>query len=189
MSGPGVGMVQPTGMEGEMSTDLLDRGRLEDETEEMRLKREKNLEGTPPPEFFKLRAPLLAEGRSDQKITSTDTMQVRLKVYASGGENALHNHTDQDHFHLVLQGRGTFFGPRGEEREVGQYEGVMLPKGCFYRFLSSGDEPLVLLRVGCKVPGEKNRLNVYGDPLPANSAENGKIAPVLKEGAFWGAAE
>lgn len=174
-----------------MSTDVLDRGQLENETDEMRKKREATLAASPPASLFKLRAQMLKQGRSTDLVSSTDNMRVHIKVYASGGENGLHNHTDEDHFHLVLEGSARFFGPRGEEVECNKYEGIMLPAGAFYRFYATSDEPLVLLRVGAKAPptADCERINIYGDPIPTDSAENGRVEVIPVEGKFWGAAE
>lgn len=172
-----------------MSLAVLDKGQVETETEEMRKKREAMIAKSPAPQFFKLRAELLAQGRSNQVVADTGNMWVNLKVYAGGGENGLHNHTDEDHFHLILQGSACFYGPRGEEKHCGQYEGIMLPSGCFYRFQATSEEPLILLRVGCKTPqtGEFPRYNVYGEPLPSDSKENGRIEVIPRKGEFWGA--
>jgi mannose-6-phosphate isomerase-like protein (cupin superfamily) len=174
-----------------MSVDVVDKGSVETETPEMRRRREATIASSPPPQPFRLRAEMLKKGRSNQIVAETDNMWVNLKVYASGGENGLHNHTDQDHFHLVLQGSARFYGPRGETLDCGQYEGIMLPSGSFYRFEATSSEPLVLLRVGCNTPPTHDvpRLNVYGDPLPSESKENGRIEVVPDTGKFWGAAE
>ena len=174
-----------------MPLDTVDKGQVETETEEMRARREAMVEKSPPPQFFKLRAQMLKQGRSNQTVADTGNMWVNLKVYAGGGENGLHNHTNQDHFHMVLQGSACFYGPRGEEKHIGPYEGVMLPSGSFYRFQATSEEPLVLLRVGAWTDRtvEFPRYNVYGDPLPADSKENGKIEVIPDEGKFWGAAE
>jgi mannose-6-phosphate isomerase-like protein (cupin superfamily) len=173
-----------------MPLDQVDKGQVPDETEEMRAKREAMIAASPPPQLFQLRAELLKQGRSNQVVAKTENMWVNLKVYASGGENGLHNHTDQDHFHLVLQGSARFFGPRGEEIDRGPYEGVMLPSGSFYRFHATSEEPLILLRVGAwtKDRGGVPRYNVYGEPLPSESKENGRVDVVRREGEFWGAA-
>ena len=99
----------------------IDTGFDSNETEEMRLKRERTVAGSPKPEFFKLRAQLLDQGRDQHVVAKTDNMEVCVKVYASGGENGLHNHTDEDHFHLVLAGKARFYGPRGEEHDCDQH--------------------------------------------------------------------
>lgn len=174
-----------------MPLDTVDKGRIENEAEEMRARREEIVEKSPPPQFFKLRAQMLKQGRTNQTVADTGNMWVNLKVYAGGGENGLHNHTNQDHFHMVLQGSACFYGPRGEEKHIGPYEGVMLPAGSFYRFQATSDEPLVLLRVGAWTDRtvDHPRFNVYGEPLPADSKENGKVEVIPIEGKYWGAAE
>jgi mannose-6-phosphate isomerase-like protein (cupin superfamily) len=172
-----------------MPLDAVDKGKIDNETEEMRRKREAMIAKSPPPQPFRLRAELLKKGRSNQGVADTGNMWVNLKVYASGGENGLHNHTDQDHFHLVLSGSACFYGPRGEELHCGQYEGIMLPSGSFYRFNATSEEPLILLRVGAKTDptADHPRYNVYGDPLPSDSKENGRGEVIPRTGEFWGA--
>lgn len=172
-----------------MSLATVDKGQIENETSEMRRRREENVAQSPRPQFFKLRAELLSQGRSNQVVADTGNMWVNLKVYAGGGENGLHNHTDQDHFHLILSGTACFYGPRGEEKHMGPYEGVMLPSGSYYRFQATSEEPLILLRVGCKTDptAEHPRYNVYGDALPSESKENGRIEVIPRKGEFWGA--
>ncbi len=174
-----------------MSVAVLDKGQLETETPEMKKKREATIAASPPPQFFKLRAEMISQGRTNQIVAETDNMLVNLKVYAGGGENGLHNHTDQDHFHLILNGSACFYGPRGEEKHLGQYEGVMLPSGSFYRFMATSEEPLVLLRVGCKTDptAEHPRYNIYGEPLPSESKENGRVEVIPRKGEYWGAAK
>ena len=47
-------------------SDVIDRGRAAGETDSMRATREAVIASSPPPQFFKLRAPVLADGRSNQ---------------------------------------------------------------------------------------------------------------------------
>lgn len=173
-----------------MAADV-DIGFDRNETDAMRAQREQTIASSPKPQFFKLRAQLLDQGRDQHVVAETDNMEVRVKVYASGGENGLHNHTDEDHFHLVLAGTARFYGPRGEEHDCGMYQGIMLPAGAFYRFHTIGDEPLVMLRVGCNVATDDavTRKNIYGDPIPGTSKANGEVTIIKCDGAFWGAAQ
>jgi mannose-6-phosphate isomerase-like protein (cupin superfamily) len=174
-----------------MPLDVVDKGQIESETPEQVKQREDMIANSPPAQFFKLRAELLKQGRSNQVVADSGNMWVNLKVYASGGENGLHNHTDQDHFHLVLSGSACFYGPRGEEKHCSQYEGIMLPSGSFYRFQATSDEPLILLRVGARTQptAEHPRYNIYGEPLPSGSKKNGQVEVIPREGEFWGAKE
>ena len=140
------------------------------------------------PSFFQLRTQLPSSGRSDVPIGATERMTLILKSYAEGGENEIHAHPHEDHMFVVLQGQASFHGPRGELKLVGPYGGVILPAGAFYRFVSSGDEPLVMLRVGCAGAGSNitDRIGFDGKPLDANSTANRQVTPVLSDRWFPG---
>lgn len=137
-------------------------------------------------EFFKVRTPLLSQGRLDTVLSETPRLRVWVKCYAEGGENALHAHTNEDHCFVVLQGRARFYDRAGNSREIGRLEGIMLPRGTFYWFQSCGDEPLVLLRVGALYSDEPNRrIRPDGALLPGDSPENKTVPPVVIPGAFF----
>ena len=72
----------------------------------------------PPASFYRLRAQLLDQGRTNTFMAKSPNMWATLKVYASGGENALHTHPNEDHTFLVMQGRAVFYGPTGAGREI-----------------------------------------------------------------------
>ena len=135
--------------------------------------------------FFKLRVPLLDQGRMDTEVTRAKGMTTRVKVYASGGENELHAHMGQDHMFIVLQGSVRFYDKDGGTRDLGTHEGVMLPSGTYYWFHATSTEPLVLLRVDNATKDGDDRLNIDGQPMPGNSKENKFIPPVVREGAFF----
>jgi len=142
------------------------------------------------PSLFKLKAQLLDQGRTDTVLAATDSMTVRLKVYAEGGENELHAHPHEDHFFVVLQGAAEFHGPDDETVIVGRNEGIMLPKGNLYWFIAQEGEPLVMLRVGSPnshMQPPPDRINSKGEPMAGDSPEN-KTKPVkFKPGAWFGA--
>ena len=101
------------------------------------------------PTKFSMRGlPLLSSGASFDALASADNLWVSVKVYSSGGENALHRHRTEDHAFVVLQGRATFYFGDGSSCEARQFEGVMLPKNVLYRFEADEAENLVLLRIG-----------------------------------------
>ena len=139
------------------------------------------------PSFFRLGAMLPKQGRTDTPIAATEKMTVVLKTYASCGENELHAHTNEDHTFVVLQGRATFHGPKGEERTIGQYEGVMLPHGTFYWFRATSDEPLVMLRIGCTA-GEGadifERIGADGKLMDGFSVTNKQVEVILTDKWF-----
>jgi len=112
-------------------------------------------EGTPLPQIFTVATQLLAQGRTDYALAVTDRLQIVIKCYASGGENYLHAHTEEDHAFIVLQGEATFFGPKGPIGRIGRNRGVLIPRGALYSFQSSAPEPLVLLRAGVPWPGNQ----------------------------------
>lgn len=144
------------------------------------------IETEPKTEYFKLRAPLLSQGRLDVVLADTELEQVRLKVYAEGGENTLHTHTSEDHTFIVLQGRARFYDRDGNARTVGKHEGVMLPRGAYYWFHAEEGEPLVMIRVAAR--GERKpvaRLGIDGKPLPGASKENKHVEPIEIPGAFF----
>jgi mannose-6-phosphate isomerase-like protein (cupin superfamily) len=138
--------------------------------------------------FFSLRTPLLADGRSDTTVAQTDLLRLRLKVYASGGENVMHFHPHEDHSFVVLQGEATFhIGTDDAVTVLTAYNGVMIPRGVSYWFQSSATENLVMLRAGAaeKWPDD-GRLGPDGKPLPGYSAANKHVEGVPLPGQFFG---
>jgi quercetin dioxygenase-like cupin family protein len=105
---------------------------------------------------------------------------VVLKTYASGGENELHAHPNEDHLFLVLQGRAEFYGPHEETRTLTKHEFVLLPRNTYYSFKSIDEEPLVMLRVGTVIDPKDDpiyRVNTEGGKMDGFSKEN-KTVPV-----------
>jgi quercetin dioxygenase-like cupin family protein len=139
------------------------------------------------PFFFKMRAQLLEQGRTNTPLARTENMWAILKVYASGGENGLHTHPNEDHTFVVLQGKARYYDADGGYTDVGKHEGIMLPAGAYYWFEAIGEEPLVLLRVGCRVGNGDGggRLNIRGEPMPGDSKENKRVPVVYREGEFF----
>ncbi|NEO97140.1 MAG: cupin domain-containing protein [Symploca sp. SIO2E9] len=146
----------------------------------------KAVDTTVKPQLFQLRTQLLSKGRSDYTLAKTDLMSIRIKCYAQGGENVLHTHPAEDHCFVVLAGKAKFYGKEGEIVELTRNHGILLPKGCYYKFASCGDEPLVLLRVGAQkehVPS--NRIGPDGKSLPGKSKANKHEDGVPIEGLYY----
>lgn len=145
------------------------------------------IEVRPKAQVFSTRVPLLSEGRTNNYVVRTDLMSVNVKVYAEGGENALHTHTNEDHVFLVLQGEATFSDEEGTKTVVHKLEGISLPRGAYYWFKSTGDENLVLCRFGAST-GERGdgRIDIEGMPLPGESEANKHIEGVSIPGKFFG---
>jgi mannose-6-phosphate isomerase-like protein (cupin superfamily) len=137
---------------------------------------------------FNLRTPYLKQGRTTDMRAKTDLMTVMVKVYAEGGENGMHCHTTEDHTFIVVEGQATFRVDNDDNVQVvNKWEGIMLPKGVYYRFESTGDENLVLIRAGATPIGMRNeRLGVDGNPLPADSKENGRVERIEASGPGFG---
>lgn len=139
------------------------------------------------PSFFHIRAQLPVEGRTNQVLAASRHLNVVLKTYASGGENELHAHTNEDHLFVVLQGGATFRGPQGETREVGRNDCVLLPAGSFYCFTANAGEPLVLLRIGAGIDPDADllaRIGHDGQPLDGYSEGNKESGYVLGDRWF-----
>jgi mannose-6-phosphate isomerase-like protein (cupin superfamily) len=98
--------------------------------------------------FSMRNVPLLEQGTSYDSLATAENLWAAIKVYASGGENALHAHGGEDHIFVVLQGKATFTFEDGRTSVVRQHEGVMIPKNVQYKFEADEAENLVLLRVG-----------------------------------------
>ena len=110
--------------------------------------------------------PLLEQGTTYDPLATAENLWISVKVYASGGENALHAHGGEDHAFVVLQGKATFTFGDGRTSVVGANEGVMLPKNVQYKFEADESENLVMLRVGAgerKVKGLDD-LTPFGTP-------------------------
>jgi len=143
----------------------------------------------PPAEasFFSLTGRLLAQGREDTALAETDLLKLRLKVYAAGGENAMHMHPYEDHSFIVLQGQATFFiGTDDNVKVLNKNEGVMLPRRVPYWFQSSASENLVMIRVGAaeKWPDD-GRAFPDGRPFAGNSIENKEVEVIPLDGKIF----
>src|SRR5216117_3566762 len=108
-------------------------------------------------------------------------------VYASGGENGLHTHPNEDHTFIVLQGSARYYDADGGHTDVGKHEGIMLPAGAYYWFEATSKEPLVLVRIGCRVGSQdaSGRVNIRGEAMPGDSKENKRVPVVVRDGEFF----
>jgi mannose-6-phosphate isomerase-like protein (cupin superfamily) len=143
----------------------------------------------PAPTLFELKAQLLDQGRTMDLLAATEHLCAHIKVYAEGGENALHAHAEEEHLFVILAGEATFrLGKEEKLQKRGKYEGIMIPAGSLYWFVSSGTENLVMLRVGAKAGGWNSfddRVDADGKPLPGDSAANKEVPVKVRPGAFF----
>src|SRR3954453_17424842 len=120
------------------------------------------------PYIFSMRnLPLLEQGTTYDSLATAPNLWLSIKVYASGGENALHAHGGEDHAFIVLQGKATFTFGDGATKIVSTHEGVMIPKNVQYKFEADEAENLVLLRVGGGERAVKglDHLTPFGTPM------------------------
>ena len=142
---------------------------------------------TPKTSTFAINGPYLSEGRLNIDLAQTDLMWLSLKVNAEGGENAVHAHTNEDHAFVVLEGEVTFFDENGDGKILNQYEGILIPKGAYYRYLNTGERNLFLLRVGAQKEGSgETRIKPDGSSIPGHTKENHHVDPVAIDGKFFG---
>jgi mannose-6-phosphate isomerase-like protein (cupin superfamily) len=139
---------------------------------------------------FSLKTPYMKQGRVTQLVAETANMWIHTKINAEGGENEIHAHLDEDHSFIVLEGEMSVFDEKGNEMKLKQHQGVMIPKGAYYRYLNTGSGNLVVIRVGAGVKGqpqggEEMRVRPDGRPLPAGSVENKTLPPVEMPGKFF----
>ena len=102
----------------------------------------------PKAEIFSLNTPYLSAGRITSLVAKTENLWIHTKVNAAGGENALHAHTDEDHAFVVLEGEVTFFDKDDNGTVLKPFEGIMIPKGAYYRYLNTGSGNLIVVRIG-----------------------------------------
>jgi mannose-6-phosphate isomerase-like protein (cupin superfamily) len=143
----------------------------------------------PKAEMFSLKTPYLSQGRITSLVAETENLWIHAKINAEGGENALHTHTDEDHAFIVLEGEVTFFDEQGKGMALQRHQGIMIPRGAYYRYLNTGPGNLMVVRVGAgkrSEEGEATRIDPDGRALHGDSAENKHIAPVAVPGKFFG---
>jgi mannose-6-phosphate isomerase-like protein (cupin superfamily) len=143
----------------------------------------------PKTQLFSLKTPYMKQGRVTQLVAETANMWIHTKINAEGGENEIHKHLNEDHAFIVLEGQMSVFDENGGEIEVKQYQGVMIPKGAYYRYLNTGDGNLVVIRVGAGVKGQQQggqatRLGADGKPLVSGTPENRNLPPI-EAGTFF----
>jgi len=144
----------------------------------------------PKAQLFSLKTPYMKQGRVTQTVAKTETMWIATKINAEGGENEIHTHLNQDHAFIVLEGEMSVFDEKGSEMKLMPYQGVMLPKGAYYRYLNTGPGNLVVLRIGAYTPdrpakGTAMRIMPDGKPIEGGSVENKSLPPIEMPGKFF----
>jgi len=131
----------------------------------------------------------MKQGRVTQLAAQTANLWIHTKINAEGGENEVHTHLDEDHTFVVLEGQMSVFDEKGNELVVKPYQGVLLPRGAYYRYLNTGAGNLVVLRVGAASGkpegGEATRVRPDGRPILGGSVENKTLPPIVMPGKFF----
>lgn len=138
---------------------------------------------------FSLRIERLSAGKSEALLGQADELEMRIKVYAEGGENELHAHLDHDHSFVVLDGEATFYDADGTATVITKHRGIMLPRGTYYRFCNSGEGNLVLLRAGGGRKPEAGYARAAGKTGPATprlTPEHAKRTGDVVPGEYFG---
>ena len=133
---------------------------------------------TPKPQTFSLKMPYVKQGRTKRYLAQTPDMEIRVMVNAESDENEYHTHLDIDHTFIVLEGELTIIDPQEKEYVVKPNQGILIPKGAYYRYLVSAKENTVMLRVSAKVR----------DYIPRAGASN-KVRAVRLDGTELGSME
>src|ERR1700704_3902340 len=109
---------------------------------------------------FRYRRPAeLKTNRGIAPLVRSDILFSAVQIIREGGENSLHSHSAMDGFWFVLRGRARFYGAEDKLiAEIGQHEGVFVPRNVPYWFESVGDELLELLQVEAIDKTVKNTL-------------------------------
>jgi mannose-6-phosphate isomerase-like protein (cupin superfamily) len=144
---------------------------------------------TPKAQLFSLKTPYMQQGRVTQLVAETPNMWIHTKINAEGGENEIHAHRDEDHSFIVLEGEMSVFDEKGNEIRVKPYQGILLPKGAYYRYLNTGKGNLVVLRIGAGVRNKPQagamRVRPDGREILGGSVENKSLPPIESPGKFF----
>jgi len=93
-----------------------------------------------------------------KRLARSELLNVLLHHWETGGEVALHHHTDGDATWVVLEGEVTFHGENDEVlAKAGPKEAVVVPRNTAYWFENSGTGPLAMFRISAKVGGITNQ--------------------------------
>jgi mannose-6-phosphate isomerase-like protein (cupin superfamily) len=100
------------------------------------------------PQVFAYQRPEMDREKRVLRLGRTDIVRANMQVLCEGGENNLHTHPQSDGFWFVISGRVRFYG-EGDVliADLGQHEGLLMPRGFRYWFESASDEPLEILQV------------------------------------------
>ena len=127
-------------------------------------------------EVFDLKIPLVAKGMTRDLLAQGDHSTFRIHCYSpnQGEVHGLHAHIDEEHLFVILGGVANFSSIDGELPQLGKYQALWLPKGCFYEFVNPGPDPLVVLRFGATREKMTSglRLTPGGEPIAGRGTQH-----------------
>jgi mannose-6-phosphate isomerase-like protein (cupin superfamily) len=92
--------------------------------------------------------------RNVKRLARSELLNILLHHWDTGGEVALHHHTDGDATWVVVGGEVTFYGEDDQViAKAGPREAVLIPRNTMYWFTNSGTAPLEMFRISAKVGG------------------------------------
>ena len=94
--------------------------------------------------------PQKRKGKAYVKLVTSDVVMAEMQIVSEGGENNMHSHPATDGFWWVVRGRAKFYDENDEPTEIGEEEGIFVPRGVPYWFEKAGDEALHLLHVAAR---------------------------------------
>lgn len=131
------------------------------------------------PVAFSFTEPDNINGKTAVRLASAGMVTASVQFLSTGGDNNLHSHSAEDEVFLILGGRVRFYGKDHEiVAELGQGEGIVIPRRFPYWFESTSDELLTIYKVGAQDPRYKNeRLNYEG--LTSQQIARGDNHPLI----------
>jgi len=133
---------------------------------------------------FRYKAPKsINRDRAYVPLARSDIMLAVVQVFRNtGGEPQMHSHAALDGFWFVLKGRARFYGEDDVVAgELGEHEGIFIPRNAKYWFEPVGSEQLELLQVEAIDKQVPNTITMYGPkkasgPIEIYSPEGTLIA-------------
>jgi mannose-6-phosphate isomerase-like protein (cupin superfamily) len=106
-------------------------------------------------------------------LARSDIMLAVVQIFRNtGGEPQLHSHAALDGFWFVLKGRARFYGDNDVvAAELGEHEGIFIPRNTKYWFEPMGSEQLELLQVEAIDKQVPNTMTTYGPKKKSGPVE------------------
>ncbi len=125
------------------------------------------------PTLLDVNTQLVAEGMTSRLLAQGENSTFRVLCYAPcrGEDHGLHGHIEEEHSFFILHGVAEFSTIGGKLLPLTKFQGIFLPKGCFYEFINPGPDSLVVLRCGATAEklDRSTRLTPGGEPIPGRS--------------------